>query len=170
VLGVACRERPTHMVSRMLWVTNDGQALTPRCVALVPDGEQGNSGVVEVGQVALTKLREGLVGSPLQSVIEVVSRSRGERSRHARVGGVSQDVNMDLTMSMPVLTVQAATVRGSPHVAKVVQHVPEQGWEAKMVQPIATKPSIGSEGAVGVVVHLPKTKEKWINISSIEQR
>jgi hypothetical protein len=134
----------------MLWVTNDGQALTPHCVTLAPDGEQGNSSVIEVGQVALTKLYEGLVGSPLQSVIEVVARSRGERSRHARVRGVSQDVHMDLTTSMPVLTVQAATVHGSPRVAKVVQHIPEQGWEAKMVQPIATEPSIGSEGVVGV--------------------
>jgi hypothetical protein len=39
-----------------------------------------------------------------------------------------------------------------------------------MVQPIIMEPSVGFEGGVGVVVHLSKTKEKRINISSIEQR
>jgi hypothetical protein len=38
------------------------------------------------------------------------------------------------------------------------------------VQPVTTKPSVDSEGGVGVVIHLLKTKEKQINISSIEQR
>jgi hypothetical protein len=65
VLGVVCRECPTHVVSRMLGVTNGGQALTPHCVALILDGEQGNSGVIKARQVELTKLYEGLVGSPL---------------------------------------------------------------------------------------------------------
>jgi hypothetical protein len=73
MLGVVCPERPTCMVGRKLRVTNDGHALTPHHVALVPNGEQGDGGVTEDRQVALTELREGLVGSPLQSVIEVVS-------------------------------------------------------------------------------------------------
>jgi hypothetical protein len=67
---------------------------------------------------------------------------------------------VDLTASKPELTVQAATVRGSPRVAKAVQHVPKQGGEARTVQPIATKSSVGSECGIGVVVHLSKTKEK----------
>jgi hypothetical protein len=75
--------------------------------------------------VALTKLHEVLVGNPLQSVIEFITRSRGEPSRHARVGGVSQDVHVDLTVSTPKLTVWVATVRRDPRVAKVVRHVPE---------------------------------------------
>jgi hypothetical protein len=37
------------------------------------------------------------------------------------------------------------------------------------VQPITTKPSVSSEGGVGVVVHLSKIGEKQINISSIKQ-
>jgi hypothetical protein len=65
-----------------------------RCRTL--DKEQGNGGAVMVRQVVLTKLHEGLVGNPLQRVIEVVTLSRGEPSRHAQVGGVSQDVHVDL--------------------------------------------------------------------------
>jgi hypothetical protein len=42
----------------------------------------------------------------------------------------------------------------------VVQHIPEHGGEAETVQLVATKPSVGSEDSVGVVVHLSKTKEK----------
>jgi hypothetical protein len=102
----------------MLGDANGGQALTPHLVALILDGEQGNDGADEAWQVALTKLCEGLVGSPLQSVIEVVACSRGEPSRHARVGGVSQDVHV-------------AIVRGSPRVAEMVQHIPEQGRETR---------------------------------------
>jgi hypothetical protein len=77
---------------------------------------------------------------------------------------------VDLIASTPELTLREAMVHGSPRVTKMVQHVPKQGWETGMVQPIATKPSIGSEGGVGVIIHLLKIREKWINISSIEQR
>jgi hypothetical protein len=93
------------VVSRALGVTNGGQALTPRCVALVLDGEQDNSGADEARQVALTKLREGLVGSPLQGDIEVVAGGRGEPGRHAWVRRVSWDVHVDLAASTPKLTV-----------------------------------------------------------------
>jgi hypothetical protein len=110
------------------------------------------------------------VSSPLQSVIKVVALSCGDQSCHARIGGVSRDVHVDLVAYTPKLTIRAATVRGSPRVAKAVQHVPEQGREVRIVQPITTKPSVGSESGVGVVVYLSKTKEKWINISSIEYR
>jgi hypothetical protein len=65
LLGIVCRECPPCMVSRTLKVANGGQALTPRCIALVLDGEQGNNGADEAQQVALTKLYEGLVGSAL---------------------------------------------------------------------------------------------------------
>jgi hypothetical protein len=58
MLGVACRERATRMVGQKLGVT-------PYLVVLILNGEQGNGGVAEDRQVALTKLREGLVGSPL---------------------------------------------------------------------------------------------------------
>jgi hypothetical protein len=71
---------------------------------------------------------------------------------------------------MPELMVQMARVCGSPRVAKAVQHVPEQHREIGTVQPVTIKPSVGSEGGVGVVVYLSKTKEKYINISFIEQR
>jgi hypothetical protein len=65
VLGVACCKRPTRMVCRKLRVANGGHTPTPHCIALVLDGEQGNGGVTEDRQVALTELREGLVSSPL---------------------------------------------------------------------------------------------------------
>jgi hypothetical protein len=120
--------------------------------------------------VALTKLREGLVGNPLQSVIEVIPSSRGKPSRHGRVGGVSQNVHMDLIAPQPELTIRTATVRGKPRVAEAVQHVPEQGGKPGAVQPITMEPSIGSKGGLGVVIHLSKIREKRINISSIEQR
>jgi hypothetical protein len=74
--------------------------------------------------VALTELREGLVGSPLQSVIEVITPSRGKPSHHGRVGGVSQNVYMDLA------------VRGKPRVAEAVQHVSKQGGKPEAVQPV----------------------------------
>jgi hypothetical protein len=51
------------------------------------------------------------------------------------------------------LTVWTATVRESPRIAEMVQYVLEQGWETSTVQPVATKPFIGSEGGVGVVIH-----------------
>jgi hypothetical protein len=66
--------------------------------------------------------------------------------------------------------IRVAMVCRSLRVAKTVEHVPEQSRKDGMVQPIATKPSIGPEGGVGVVIHLSKTREKEINISSIEQR
>jgi hypothetical protein len=65
VLGVACREHPTRMVGRKLGAVNGSHALTPHCIALVPNGEQGDSDVTEDRQVVLTELRDGLVGSPL---------------------------------------------------------------------------------------------------------
>jgi hypothetical protein len=112
VLGVAWRERPTRMAGRKLGVANGGHTLTPHHVG----------GVTEDRQLALTGLREGLVSSPLQSV---VAPSRGKPSRHGWVGGVSRNVHMDLTMPQPELTVRAAMVREKLRVAKVVQHVPE---------------------------------------------
>jgi hypothetical protein len=63
------------MVGQELGVTDGGHALTPHCVALVPNGEQDNGGVTENWQVVLIELREGLVGSPLQSVVEVITPS-----------------------------------------------------------------------------------------------
>jgi hypothetical protein len=49
----------------MLGIANGDYALTLHRIALVPNEEQGNSGATEDWQVALTELREGLVGSPL---------------------------------------------------------------------------------------------------------
>jgi hypothetical protein len=156
------------MVGRKLGVANDGHALTPHRVALVPNGEQDDGGVTEDRQVELTELRESLVGSPLQSVIKVVTSSRGKPSRHDRVGGVSQNVHMDHVAPQPELMVWRATECRNPRVAKAVQHVPEQGGKTGAVQPITTEPSVDFEGGVGVVIHLSKTREKQINISSIE--
>jgi hypothetical protein len=119
--------------------------------------------------VALIELYEGLVGSPLQSVIDVVAPGRGEPSHHGRVSGVSQDVHMDHATPKPEVTVCSTTVCGGPRVAKAVQHVPEQGGKTGAVQPVATEPSVGSEGGIGVVIYLSKIREKRINISSIEQ-
>jgi hypothetical protein len=170
VLGVVCSKRPTRMVGQKLGVADGGHALTPHCVALIPNGKQGDGGVTEHWQVALTELCEGLVGSPLQSVVEVVPSSRGKPSRHGRVSGVSRNAHMDLAMPQPELTVQMAVIRGKPRVAKAVQHVPKQGGKPGVVQPVTTKPSVGSKSGVGVAIHLSKTREKRINISSIEQR
>jgi hypothetical protein len=110
--------------------------------------------------VALTELREGLVGSPLLSVIEVVVPSHGEPSHHGWVRAVSQVVHVDLAVSTPELMVRATMVRESPRVAKAVQHVPEQGGKTGALHPITTEPYVGSEGGVGVVIHQSKTREK----------
>jgi hypothetical protein len=67
---------------------------------------------------------------------------------------------MDPEESAPELTVWVAVVRGSPCVTETVQHVLEQGRKPGTVQPVAMVPSVGSEGGVGVVIHLSKTKEK----------
>jgi hypothetical protein len=77
---------------------------------------------------------------------------------------------MDLAAPKPELTVRVATVREGPRVDKTVQHVSEQGGKIGAVHPVTTEPSVGSEGGIWVVVHLSKTREKRINISSIEQR
>jgi hypothetical protein len=47
VLGVACRERPTHHVGWKLGVANGSHALTPHRVALIPNVEHGDGGAVE---------------------------------------------------------------------------------------------------------------------------
>jgi hypothetical protein len=83
--------------------------------------------------VVLTELHEGLVGSPLQSVIKVVTPSRGKPTCHGRVDGVSWNVHMDLAAPQPKLTVWAAVIRGKPRVAEVVQHVSEQGGKSGAV-------------------------------------
>jgi hypothetical protein len=77
---------------------------------------------------------------------------------------------MDLAVPQPELTVRTATVCGKTHVTEVMQHVPKQGGKPGAVQPVTTEPSVGSKGGVGIVIHLLKTREKRINISSIEQR
>jgi hypothetical protein len=64
------------------------------------------------------ELREGLVGSPLQGVIEVIAGGRGVPGHHARVGRVSRDVHVDLVAFTLELTVWATTVRGSPRVSE----------------------------------------------------
>jgi hypothetical protein len=120
--------------------------------------------------VALTELHEGLVGSPLHGVIEVVTDGRGEPGHQALVGRVSRDVYVDLAASTPKLTVWVTMVRGSHRVAETVKHVLEQGRKAKMVQPVTTEPSVGPEGGVGVAIHLSITRKKQIIISSTEQR
>jgi hypothetical protein len=148
------------MVGQKLEVTDGSHALTPHRVALIPNGEQGNGGVVENRQVALIELREGLVGSPLQSVIEVVTPNHGKPSRHCRVGGVSQNVDMKLAAPQPELMLRAATIRRKPHVAEAVQHVLEQGGKPGVLQPITMEPFIGSKGGVGLVIYLSETREK----------
>jgi hypothetical protein len=115
VLDVACRT---------LRVTHSGQALAPRRVALILDREHGNGSADKAQQVALIELHEGLVGSPLQGVVEVITGGRGEPGRHARVERVSRDVHVDLIASTPKLMVRATTVCGSPRVAQMVEHVP----------------------------------------------
>jgi hypothetical protein len=160
VLGVACSKRPTRMVGQKLRVADGGHALTPHHVALIPNGEQGNAGVTENPQVVLTELREGLVGSPLQSVIDVVTPSRGKPSRHGRVGGVSRNVHMDVAVPQPKLMVRMTMICGKPRVAEVVQRVPEPGGKSGAVQSVTTEPSVGSKGGVGVVIHLSKIREK----------
>jgi hypothetical protein len=157
VLGVAGRERPTCVVGQKLRVATGDHTLTPHCIALISNGEQGDSGAIEDWQVALTELHEDLVCSPLQSV---VADSCGTPSHHGQIRGVSRDVHMDLATSTPKLTVWVTTVCRSPRVAKVVQHVPEQGGKTGAVQPVATELSVGSQGGIGVVVHLFKTRKK----------
>jgi hypothetical protein len=135
VLGVACCKRPTHMVGRKLRVTNGGHALTPHRVALILNREQGDGGVTEDRQVVLTELCEGLVGNPPQSVVEVITSSRGKLSRHSRVSGVSQNIHMDLAVLQPELTIRTDMVYGNPRIAKAVQHVPEQGGKTGRCNP-----------------------------------
>jgi hypothetical protein len=67
---------------------------------------------------------------------------------------------MDLATPQPKLMVQTDTVRRKTCVAEAVQHVLEQGGKPRAVQPIATEPSVGSKGGVGVVVHLSKNKRE----------
>jgi hypothetical protein len=70
--------------------------------------------------------------------------SYGKPSHHGRVGGVNQNIHMDLATPQPELMVRAASICGKSHVAEAVQHVPEQGGKPGAVQPVATEPSVGS--------------------------
>jgi hypothetical protein len=56
-----------------------------------------------------------------------------------------------------------------PRVAEAVQHILKQGWIPGAVQSVTTEPSVSSKGGVEVVIHLLKTREQQINISSTEQ-
>jgi hypothetical protein len=47
MLDVACGKHPTCMVGRKLGVTDGVHALTPHRVVLIPNGQQGNGGVME---------------------------------------------------------------------------------------------------------------------------
>jgi hypothetical protein len=124
------------MVRRTLGVTHSGPALAPCHAALVLDREHGNGGAGKARQVALTELHEGLVGSPLQGVVEVIAGGRGE------LGRVSRDVHVDLVASTLELTVLATPVHRSPRVAETVEHVLERGRKGRMVQPVTTEPSV----------------------------
>jgi hypothetical protein len=84
VLDVAHSERSTRVVGLLCGVAGGGHAPVPSRVALIPKGEQGNRSAY-VLQVALVELREGLVGSPLQHVAQVVSRGRSGPCHQARV-------------------------------------------------------------------------------------
>jgi hypothetical protein len=158
------------VVCRTLKVAHSDQALAPHRVALVLNREQGDGSAGMVRQVALTELRESLVGSPLQGVVEGITGGRGEPGRHARVRRVSWDVHVDLTTSTLELMVRATTVRGSPRVAEMVKDVPEQGRKVGTVQPVTTEPSAGPVGGVGVVIHLSTIRKKRIIISSTKKR
>jgi hypothetical protein len=65
---------------------------------------------------------------------------------------------VDLAVSTPKQMVRVTIVRESPRLAKMVQHVPEQGGKIGVLQLIETEPSVGSEGGIGVVIHLSKNK------------
>jgi hypothetical protein len=114
MLGVASREHPPRMVGRKCGVGSGVQVLTPFRVALVLNGEQGNNSADEARQMVFIELHEDPVGSPLQSVAELVSCGGREPRHHARVRGVSWDIHVDLTMPMSELTVQATAVGGAP--------------------------------------------------------
>jgi hypothetical protein len=66
-------------------VIDGSHAPTPSLVALILNGQQGNRSASGVLQVSLTELHEGLVGSPLQRVIQVISCGRSSPNRQARV-------------------------------------------------------------------------------------
>jgi hypothetical protein len=61
-------------------------------------------------------------------------------------------------------------IHEKPRVAEMVQHVLEQGGKTEAVQPVAMEISVGSQGGIAVVIHLSEIREKWINISLIDQR
>jgi hypothetical protein len=75
VLGVACCECPTRVVGLKLGVANGSHALTLHHVAFILNGDKGDGGAIEARQVTLIELYEGLVGSPLQGVVEVVNQA-----------------------------------------------------------------------------------------------
>jgi hypothetical protein len=58
VLGVACSKHPTRMVGQKHGVTEGGHALTPHCVALIPNGKQDDDGVAEWTMTRLSVLRD----------------------------------------------------------------------------------------------------------------
>jgi hypothetical protein len=51
-------------------------------------------------------------------------------------------------------------IHEKPHVAEMVQHVLEQGGKTGAVQLVAMEISVGSQGGIGVVIHLSEIREK----------
>jgi hypothetical protein len=104
-------------------------------IILVPDGEQGNGSVDGGRKVLLTKHLERLVCDHLQRVTHVTSGGRHGPSHPARLLGVEQDVNTDLATPNLELKENTTVVVGLLHVAKALQHIPQQAGKPGRCSP-----------------------------------
>jgi hypothetical protein len=66
--------------------------------------------------------------------------------------------NVDLAPPHPKLVIHPTAVCGPCLAAEVAQKSPHQGGEPLVVQPVSVQPTLRTDVAVRVVVHLLKTK------------
>jgi hypothetical protein len=130
-------------------ITDSPHMLPPSSVALVPDREQSNRRVDGVGEVSLTELGERTVSSQLQRVVHVIPNGQQGSSLPARLHGVDEYVNVNLTVPKLELADNSSAVLGLDLVAKVLQHAPQESGESRAVQSVGVQPTVRTDTAVG---------------------
>jgi hypothetical protein len=77
-------------------------------------------------------------------------------SHPARLLGVEQDINEDLTTPNIELTENMTVVISLLHIAEGLQHIPQQAGKSRAVQPVGGQLTIRTNATVRVIIHLLK--------------
>jgi hypothetical protein len=148
VLSVQGGHRITCMEHRLCLITCGFHPHPPNLITPVLDGEQGNGSVngVQKGNKAMglsvvskrccSQNISSLVCDHFQCVAHLMPSGRSGPSHPARLLGVDQNVNADLATSKLELVKNTIVVVGLLHVAKTLQHIPQQAGKSWAVQSV----------------------------------